>query len=174
MIASIFTFLIFFPGTRHASIDPSHRYELSWREATSDQPHELLFRKFPAEFKILVREFDRSVEVIWSPSGDSFLVNDHEGSDSSRVYVYNSVRPTTAHELRAELPSPVAQALDKSHHAYLSASKWIDESTVLLRAHGYGTAQPSDFDLLVRCRHRGSVWSCASASRRGGAERQIH
>ncbi len=161
MIAHIFALLVLFPGTRHSSLDPSHRYEVSWREATAGHSHELLFRKLPDGSKTLIRRFDRWVEVLWSPSGDSFLVNDHEGSDSSRVYVYDSVRPAAPHEVRAELPHSVGQALAESHHAYLSASKWVDESTVLLRAEGYGMAQSAGFDLLVRCRRKSSVWSCA-------------
>ena|SRR6266851_3869392 len=165
MITPLFMLLILFPETRHTSIDPSHRYEVSWREATNEQPHQLTFRKIPAGSKTLVRNFDRSVEVLWSPSGNSFLVTDHEGSDSSRVYVYNSSVPNTPHELRAELPTSVARALAESHHAYLPASKWLDDSAVLLRAHGYGDTQRRGFDVHVRCGRKDGVWFCVSLVR---------
>ena len=157
--------LISFPGPVHTTADPSSRFELRWTEATAAEPHKLTFRRVGAGREELVREFDRHVEILWSPGGDSFIVNDYEGSDSSRAYVYSSRAPADGHELRADLPRELRHALADAHHGYVAASSWLSESAVLLKVSGYGGRDETGFDALVKCRKRDARWSCRAVPR---------
>jgi hypothetical protein len=86
----------------------------------------------------LVREFDRSLEISWSPDSQHFFVNDASGSGETRPYVYD---PATLQSI--DLAAVVGKASPKADdylgadHSYLDAKYWSNSHEVLVKMTAY-------------------------------------
>jgi len=93
--------------------------------------------------RTLVRDFDRSLDISWSPDSQHFFVNDASGSGETRPYVYD---PATLHS--TDLAKLVAKASPKAanylgaDHSYLEAKHWINSHEVLVKMMAYFSEPP--------------------------------
>ena len=91
----------------------------------------------------LVREFDRSLDISWSPDSQHFVVNDASGSGETRPYVYD---PATLQSV--ELAVLIAKASPKADdylgadHSYLDAKRWINSHELLIKMMAYFSEPP--------------------------------
>jgi hypothetical protein len=111
---------------------------LVWRApAVENGRHALVLRPAGNEPDVLVRAFERSVDVLWSPDGRAVAVTDHEAGGGSRLWVHWGSLLTRQADLAAltaatgvyvgALPAVYAQRWDDSSMLYLAAgqSVWI-------------------------------------------------
>jgi hypothetical protein len=91
----------------------------------------------------LVREFDRSLDISWSPDSQHFFVNDASGSGETRPYIYD---PTTLQSIDlAELvakASPKADDYLGADHSYLEAKYWINAHELVLKLDAFSSEPP--------------------------------
>ena len=86
----------------------------------------------------LVREFERSLDISWSPDSQHFFVNDASGSGETRPYVYD---PATLQSI--DLAAAVAKSSRKADdylgadHSYLEAKHWSNSHEVLVKMTAY-------------------------------------
>lgn len=84
--------MVQFPGTQTSVRSPTSAARVFYVEMGSDEGGQNFSLRFDRGHgaPIILRRFDRSVDVGWSPSGRHFFVNDHVGSNSADCLI---VRP---------------------------------------------------------------------------------
>lgn len=138
---------VLFPGPKSEVRSPDARYSV--RNVLYDQARSaylvLIDKKSGKQHK--VRDYARHVEVLWSPASDAFVVNDFEGSDSTRPILYSV--PWTGKDidllqkltdfLRAQRKEKIVLGND---HVYLTVQRWINSEELLCKLEAYGEASP--------------------------------
>ena len=91
----------------------------------------------------LVREFERSLDISWSPDSQHFFVNDASGSGETRPYVYD---PATLQSIDLAVliakASPKADDYLGADHSYLDAKHWINSHELLIKMMAYFSEPP--------------------------------
>ena len=115
-----------------------------------EAPHQLFLHDRLRNQKFKLLDYRRSVGVLWSPNGKSLAITDHAGSNLSNAYVFllesGIRRIDIGEEFRRNAGS--AAAVPRNHHAYLEATKWLDDTKLLVRLHGYEDENPDGFELI--------------------------
>ncbi len=127
-------------------------------------PNDCSERKLWLEEKVshtrkLVKEYDRSLSISWSPDSHLFFVNDASGSTETRCYVYDPATLKETDLARVVLTGdPDAAQFLNAGHSYLEAKQWVNshELLVLLEGHNDG-APPGSFTLRYRVDLSGTV-----------------
>jgi len=107
----------------------------------------------------LVKEYDRSLSISWSPNSQLFFVNDESGSTETRCYVYGvtSLKETDLTKLVLDGDPDAADFL-YSGHSYLAAKRWVNSSELLVVLEGQNDGMPPrGFTVRYRINLNGSV-----------------
>ena len=136
------------PVTRIPS--PDRRWMLVFEFPASDKSHsaecrtgqnetrKLWIKRKGSHERTLVRDFDRSLDISWSPDSQHFFVNDASGSTDTLGYVYDPVTlKATALADVVTSADPNAKKYLGAGHSYLEANRWINshELSVMLWGH---------------------------------------
>lgn len=118
----------------------------------------------------LVRAFERSLDISWSPDSQHFFVNDASGSGETRPYVYD---PSTLRSIDLAVliakASPKADDYLSADHSYLDAKHWINSHELLIKMMAYSSEPPPQrpgFSGTYRVDLSGSVQKVHEAYRR--------
>jgi hypothetical protein len=80
-----------------------------------------------------VRDFERSLDISWSPDSRHFFVNDTSGSTDTLGYVYDPVTlKATALADVVTSGDPNAKKYLGAGHSYLEANHWINSHELLV------------------------------------------
>ena len=109
--------------------------------------HALVLRPGDGSPEILVRAFERSVDVLWAPDGRAVAITDHEASGRSTIWVHAG--PLLSHQMG--LTSAIAAALYFPDHFTIYPHRWEDAATLRLTAAGPDWLAPTP---LHRFRYR--------------------
>jgi hypothetical protein len=107
----------------------------------------------------LVKEYDRSLSISWSPDSRHFFVNDASGSTETLSYVYDPVTLKVTDLSKVLVAGdPKAGEYVGVGHSYLQAIRWINsrELTVVLYGH-FDEPPPRGFTLRYRVNLNGKV-----------------
>jgi hypothetical protein len=115
-----------FPGSAPLS-DPTGRWIIEWREATETLAHALLLRDNETGRLSRLLEFERSVDVAWSPDGAALSVTDHAASNESLLSVYWPSRPGVVLRVDELLTARGGEMPEriKNGHRYFKAASWL-------------------------------------------------
>lgn len=117
---------------------PNQNWTLIFEFPDVYKGRKLWIRHKGSDDRRLVREFERSLDVSWSPDSQHFFVNDASGSGETRPYVYD---PATLQFI--DLAAFVAKASPKADdylgadHSYLDAKHWINSHELLIKLMAY-------------------------------------
>jgi WD40 repeat protein len=121
----------------------------------------------------LIKEYDRSLDVSWSPDSRLFFVNDNSGSTDARCYVYEPVslkqaelaklKETDVAKLVLAADSNAEQFL-KAGHSYLKAKQWLNTHELLVTVTGHDDESHRGFTLQYRVDLRGKVLKLSQRS----------
>jgi hypothetical protein len=101
---------------------------LVWQEPANDNGrHALILRSPSGAPDVLVRAFDRFVQVLWSPDGRAVAIRDHDGSGESAVWVHWG--PLLSHQANLA-ESIAATGLRLTDGRNVVAQGWDDASTL--------------------------------------------
>lgn len=80
-----------FPAAKSETESPGGRYVIRNSDSLSENPAHTLTLVIEAKSAsaIKVYQYARSVDILWSPASDVFVINDYEGSDSTRPFLYD-------------------------------------------------------------------------------------
>jgi hypothetical protein len=78
-----------FPGAKSETKSPDGRYMIRNSDSMTENPaHTLTLVESEGGSVVKVYQYRRSADVLWSPASDAFVINDYEGSDSTRPALY--------------------------------------------------------------------------------------
>lgn len=104
---------------------------LIWREPVHENGrHALVLRPADGSPEVLVRAFEQSVDVLWSPDGRAVAIADHEAGDDSAVWVHWG--PLLSRQ--ADLAGLIAATLYFPDHFMVYPHRWENASTLRLAA----------------------------------------
>jgi dipeptidyl aminopeptidase/acylaminoacyl peptidase len=138
-----------FPGTKSETKSPDGRYAIQNRDSENTDPAHVLFLLDKTNgSKTLIHPYGRSVDILWSPKSDAFVINDHEGSNSARPLLYSLPWNDTKIDLLESLTVFLRgrhqeNVVVGNDHVYLLARRWINSTEILCRLEGYGEASPT-------------------------------
>jgi hypothetical protein len=125
---------------------PDGRYTIRNSDSLTEDPaHTLTLVDASTGSAIKICQYPRHVDVLWSPVSSAFVVNDYEGSDSTRPLLYSL--PWTGK--KADLLEELTDFLRRRHqenlvlkndHVYLTVRRWISPQELLCQLEAYGDA----------------------------------
>jgi hypothetical protein len=107
----------------------------------------------------LVRRYDGTLRVGWSPDGDKFFVNEEEAGDKASAYVVDpsSLKMTELGKLIAAGDPESAKYLEATH-SHVSARAWLDSNALLVNVTGHLDQPPLDqFEVQFQVHLDGAV-----------------
>lgn len=118
------------PSPRAICAAPTGGAMLVWREPiVANGRHALVLRTANGTPDVLVRAFDRYVDVLWAPDGRAVAITDHDASGESTVWVHWG--PLLSHQ--ANLAALIAATGVHFHdRRIVYPPRWEDASTLRL------------------------------------------
>ncbi len=136
-----------FPGPESEARSPDGRYSIKNMLYDNAQRAYLLFVDRTSGKQHKIHDYARHVEVLWSPASDAFVVNDFEGSDSTRPILYSVPTTGTDTDLLQKLTDFLRARREEklvlgNGHVYLTVQRWINPEELLCLLQAYGEASP--------------------------------
>jgi len=122
-----------------------------------NETRKLWIKSKGSQERTLVRDFDRSLDISWSPDSRHFFVNDASGTDTLG-YVYDPV--TLKETALAEVvvaADPTAKKYLGAGHSYLEANRWINSHELLVTLWGHFDEERVGFKIKYRVDLNGTV-----------------
>jgi hypothetical protein len=130
-------------GAMTAIASPDRNWTLIFEFPDVNKSRKLWIQHRGSSERKLVREFDRSLDISWSPDSQHFFVNDASGSGETRPYVYD---PATLQSVDLAVliakASPKADDYLGADHSYLDAKRWITSHELLIKMTAYFSEPP--------------------------------
>jgi hypothetical protein len=118
------------PSPRGACPAPIGGATLVWRERVHENGrHALVLRQADDRPDVLVRAFDRDVEVLWAPDGRAVAITDHDASGESTVWVHWGPLLSRQADLAALI---AATGVTFGDRRIIFPQRWDDASTLRL------------------------------------------
>ena len=137
-----------FPSRTTKSKSPNGRYVIQNIDYDNRDPaHDIVLLDTKNGTKTTIQSYERGVDVFWSPQSDAFVINDHEGSDSTRPFLYSLPWTGSKIDLLEKLTDFLRTRKEEkvvlgNDHVYFSAKRWMDAHELLGRLEAYGEASP--------------------------------
>ncbi len=130
-------------GTITTIVAPNKNWTLTFECPDVNKARHLWIQRKGSNDRRLVREFQRSLDISWSPDSRHFFVNDASASSETRPYVYDpeTLQAIDLAELVAKT-SPKADDYLGADHSYLNAKRWINSHELLLKLDAYFSEPP--------------------------------
>jgi len=107
------------PGSATSSLDPTGQFAIVWREAVSNSPHELWLAPSSSTNCTLILEFDRTVDILWSPHGSRVALTDWAGSNCSEIRIIAVAHPEQPIIVADLIPQEISSVARRNHHPLL-------------------------------------------------------
>jgi len=138
------------PGRKTMHIpSPDGRWMLIASPYSEDRGRTVTLEDKTTRANMLVKRYDRSLSVGWSPDSRAFFLNDAYGSDGEDAYIY---WPGVSQPLKLNDPILRADAQAAgipADHAYFQIRRWLGAKSVLVEYCGHGSEAPArQFDFL--------------------------
>jgi hypothetical protein len=114
-----------FPGEKSISKSSNGWYVVRNIDDENLHPtHRLELEDSLTRTKVKLFDYDRSVDVLWSPAGSKFIVIDYAGSDLTESYIYVIDKPLRRINVTDELQQkyPDSKRIFKNDHVYVEAT----------------------------------------------------
>jgi len=138
------------PGGKTVHIrSPNARWTLIASPYSENQERTVTLEDKITSARTLVKRYDRSLSVGWSPDSRAFFLNDAYGSDGEDAYIY---WPGVSQPLKLNDPILRADAQAAgipADHTYFQVRRWLSAKSVLVEYCGHGSEAPArQFDFL--------------------------
>ncbi|MFZ3362965.1 MAG: hypothetical protein WBX13_06765 [Candidatus Acidiferrales bacterium] len=137
-----------FPGAKSETESPDRRYVIRNSDSLTENPaHTLWLVDAKGGSAIKIYQYARSADVLWSPASDAFVINDYEGSNSTRPFLYAVPWTGTKIDLLEEFTHFLRgrheeRLVLKNDHVYFTVRRWINPHELLCQLEAYGAASP--------------------------------
>jgi hypothetical protein len=128
-----------FPSVKDSCSDPQARRAIEWMAPSEGGRHVLWLKTISTGARTRLLEFDRSVDVLWSPTGRALAVTDHAGSNDSMLWVFTGSTLMRAISVDERLRSSLGRlpAIYNNGHRYFEAVRWMAPEVLKFRVRAY-------------------------------------
>jgi hypothetical protein len=148
-----------FPGVKVHCEAPRGSAAVEWLEPNGDQLHKLVLRVRSGVKPVLIHEFGRSVDVLWSPDGRALAITDHAGSSESTVWVVKIDAPDHAANVESAFEATFGDVPEiyRNGHRYFQATSWRSPSALEFAIKAYDAAPNGEYNAQFLYRLDGRV-----------------
>jgi hypothetical protein len=123
-----------------------------------DEVRKLWIKRKGSSDRRLVHDFERSLDISWSPDSRHFFVNDASGSTDTQGYLYDPVTlKATALADLVIAADPNAEKYLGAGHSYLEANRWINSRELAVTLWGHFDEERIGFEIRYRVDLNGRV-----------------
>jgi len=101
--------------------------------------------------KSVIKRYDRTIRIGWSPDGNAFFLNDELGSNIEEAYIY---WPKESKPLELDSPILLKDSEAKrvpADHTYFRVLRWVTSKTMLVEYCGHNSGSSAQqFDFIYR------------------------
>jgi hypothetical protein len=94
-------------------------------------------------------ECGRSIEILWNPDSESFVLSDYAGSDYSECKIISVQDRVPSIDVWDRIVKGITlrqqRTLLKNHHVCIETKEWISPDTPKVKIWRYGDVNPSGF-----------------------------
>lgn len=135
---------ISFPGRDSESKSPNGNFVIQNLDYDDRDPaHVLVLVDTKTGTKTKIHSYDRHVDLLWSPQSNALVINDYEGSDSTRPLLFLFPWTGDKLDLLEKLTDFMRSRnredrLHKNDHSSLTVQRWINSHELLCQLEAYG------------------------------------
>lgn len=136
-----------FPGKIEVCRDPTDRRRIQWQESSGSAAHILWLRHSGDGVRSKLLEFNRSVDVLWSPNGQYMAITNHLLSDESVLMVFSGRRFERSDRVDEKLVGSLGEIPEifRNGHRYFVAVRWINADRLQFRVRAYDSEPGKEF-----------------------------
>ena len=153
------TKIVSFPQQSQAT-SPDARY-IVIGEHNSEPFHTAILEDRVLKTRRKLFNYDRHIDLLWSPDSRSFAVTDYEESDYSRCSIVFTDQTVPTIQVWDRVVKTVSErerkSLFENDHVYIAAVQWISVGALKLKVWGYGKVNASGFTRFYRYDKDGTV-----------------
>jgi hypothetical protein len=148
-----------FPGPNVRCDAPKKEATVEWREPTGSHGHQLFLRSDSGAKPVLIHEFGRSIDVLWSSDGRALAITDHEESTDSAVWVVKVDAPAHPANVESAFKTAFGAVPDlyRNGHRYFEAITWRSPSVLEFAVRAYDAAPNREYHERFMYRLDGTV-----------------
>lgn len=129
---------VMFPGTLKESVSPDKSFRIENIDESKEKHRLVFFCKDQPKGKTLL-SYGRSVEMLWSPNSEMFVINDWAASNLAFSYLYKTndiLHPIDINEalINSTIDKKEKEKLTESGHVYITANKWLSPCLLKVKA----------------------------------------
>jgi hypothetical protein len=131
--------------TAPLSLSPDSRWQVRWvpdETQNIGEMYSLALSRVGGKSEVVVYEFDRCCEIVWSADSQRFAINDWHGSSSSVVWFVEVSTPKT-HRLVISNLLAIVGGDEVAGHCYYEALKWESTNRLSIQIFGHTDENPS-------------------------------
>jgi len=128
-----------FPSDNQRCRSPRGLWEVEWQEPSGDGRDVLWLKPTPSGTRAKLMEFDRSVDLLWSPDGRALAVTDRAGSSESVVWVFTGPKLLRRVNVEERLRASLGQLPEifENGHRYFESLGWSSSDLLRFRVRAY-------------------------------------
>lgn len=137
-----------FPGVKARCVAPSGTASVEWREQGASRPHQLFLRSHSGAKPVLIYEFRRTVDILWSPGGRALAITDYAESTDSSVSVVKLDAPDHPANVESAFKAAFGAVPDlyRNGHRYFKATAWPSPSVLEFAIKAYDAAPGLEYN----------------------------
>ena len=137
-----------FPSENQHCVSPGDRWEVEWQAPSGDGRHVLWLKDFSSGIRTELAEFDRSVELLWSPDGRALAVTDHTASNESVIWVFTGPKLLPGVNVEDRLRASLGRVPEifKNGHRYFEALDWSSSDLLRFRVRAYDSQPGKEYN----------------------------
>ena len=149
------TRVVLFPDEQRA-VSPGSRYVLENVASNSGPPyvHTIFLRDRKLASRRKIFEYERHVQILLNPNGESFALSDYAGSNvavCSVIGVHENVKALSIlDDVLKTVPANERVAIQRNDHLYVAAVAWIDAQTLRVAIWGHDSERRKGFSRFYR------------------------
>ena len=110
--------------------------------AAGEVSRKLWIERTGSKERKFIREFERSLDISWSPDSRHFFINDASGSSDTLSYVYDPENLKAVDLLTVLNAASPRLRRFRADHFYVEAKHWINSEELLVTVDGYLSSTP--------------------------------
>lgn len=142
------TNIVSFPEQSQAA-SPNARYVIIGGQNHAEPFHTAILEDRVLKTRRKLFDYDRHIDILWSPDNKSFALSDYEESDYSRcsiIFVDQTLPAIRVWDKLVKALTPTERkSLLENQHVYIAAMQWIEAGALKVKVWGYGEVDPSGF-----------------------------
>jgi hypothetical protein len=142
-----------FPSGKDTVYSPDRKFVIqNFDPDSTERQHRIFLKDVSSGKQWELMQYNRHVEVAWSPNSTSIAVTDFDGSNHSGAYVFFVDKRKDPVNIEKELlrSTRLKDHLVKNDHVYIKVQKWLSSTKMEIAIEAYGDNDPHGYSTTIK------------------------